>query len=418
MPATIELDERIGLRMQADGKTAEVFLYDVIGEGFFGGISAKDFVDQLGELGEIETLNVRINSPGGSVFEGVTIYNALVRHDANVVVHVDALAASAASLIAMAGDEIRIAENALMMIHDPMGFFYGSAAEMRKTATILDKVKSLSVNTYAARTKQTKKTLGAMMAEETWMDADEAKQLGFADEVTEAKQIDNRFDLSMFRHVPAHLQLAAGPVPTPRLFAPINNLGDPPVAQETPPAVSVETASDGKSITLDQLRAELLAELKTALTADNAGPPAGVPAQPAAAAVSQPAAPEATAKAAQMDPAERAEQIVALGAAAGLEPKEISALVADKRKGVLDVVAELKEKLVAGRKPVGSGGDATAATPQDADAEVRAEYAQNCELLGSQNLSFEAYRRSRAITAGEEPLLTYAQQTPQGEAIA
>jgi ATP-dependent Clp protease protease subunit len=96
-----------------------------VGEGWFGGMSAKTFVTELQKLGKVDVINLHINSPGGSVFDGVAIYNSLKSHPARIEVDVDALAASIASVIAMAGDEIRIAENAMMMIHDPTGVAIG-----------------------------------------------------------------------------------------------------------------------------------------------------------------------------------------------------------------------------------------------------------------------------------------------------
>jgi len=188
-------------------KTGEIWLYDQVGEGFFGGMSAKTFNDELNKLGKVDTINLRINSPGGSVFDGVAIYNTLKRHPARLEVDVDGIAASIASVIAMAGDEIRMAANSMMMIHDPYGMSMGNSDEMRKTADLLDQIKGTIVDTYAKRTGETDSTIASMMTNETWMTADEAKRYGFADVITEEQRIaaSYDFDFSKFKHPPKML---------------------------------------------------------------------------------------------------------------------------------------------------------------------------------------------------------------------
>ena len=191
----------------------EIWLYDQVGEGFFGGMSAKTFVAELQKLGKVDIINLHINSPGGSVFDGVAIYNSLKSHPARIEVDVDSVAASIASLIAMSGDEIRMAANAMMMIHDPMGFTMGSAADMRKTADLLDQVKGVIASTYAKRTGKKEAEIAAMMSEETWMTGDEAQKQGFADLVTEEQRIAacTGFDFSNFRRTPSQLTGKARP---------------------------------------------------------------------------------------------------------------------------------------------------------------------------------------------------------------
>ena len=115
----------------AQAKDAEIIIYDEIGAF---GIPAKAFLDELKALGPVPEVTVRINSPGGSVFDGVAIYNALKRHDAVVTVWIDGIAASIASMIAMAGDEVVMPENAMLMLHDPSGLAIGTAADMRALA--------------------------------------------------------------------------------------------------------------------------------------------------------------------------------------------------------------------------------------------------------------------------------------------
>jgi len=167
-------------------KSAELFIYEAIGDSFWGGVSAKQVVDALGEMKGAEVLNVYINSEGGDVFQGVAIKSALDRFDAKrKVVTVDGLAASAASMVAMAGTEIVMAPSAMMMIHEAWGMAIGNAGDLRQTADLLDKVTADSVLKSYARTGQTDAQLREWMAAETWMNADEAVSRRFADRKTE-----------------------------------------------------------------------------------------------------------------------------------------------------------------------------------------------------------------------------------------
>ena len=158
---------------------AEISIYDQIG-GW--GVTANDFIDQLKELGDVETINLRIASGGGSIVEGNTIFNALKRHGAKVVTHIDSLAASMASVIAMAGDEIRMAENALLMIHNPWTMSMGGAEQLRKDADLLDKMEA-NIRTSYARSNLSNEELDAAMDAETYYTASEALELGFIDEI-------------------------------------------------------------------------------------------------------------------------------------------------------------------------------------------------------------------------------------------
>src|SRR3990172_7858441 len=116
---------------------AEILIYEYIGRDYFGeGVSPKSFAEELKAFGDIRKLHVRINSPGGDVFDGNTIYNILRNHQAYIEVHIDGIAASVASVVAMVGDKIIISENAMMMIHDPWAIVGGEADEMRKMAEV------------------------------------------------------------------------------------------------------------------------------------------------------------------------------------------------------------------------------------------------------------------------------------------
>ena len=180
--------------------SAEIYLYEDIGAGWFGGISSKEFSDELKSIGAVNTINLRINSPGGSVFEGVAIHNLLSSNSANVVVHIDGLAASIASIVAMAGDEIRMAENALMMIHDPWGLAVGTAEDMRKEANTLEVVRDTLIKTYVNRTASEEEQISEWMQSETWMNADEAKERGFADQITDEMKQAACIDCSRYKY--------------------------------------------------------------------------------------------------------------------------------------------------------------------------------------------------------------------------
>jgi ATP-dependent Clp protease protease subunit len=157
----------------------ELLIYEDIGTDFFGdGVSAKSVKEQLDSF--TGDLSIRINSFGGDVFEGHTIYNLIKNYDGAKTVHIDGIAASAASVIAMAGDEIRMPVNAMLMIHNPYTLAMGDSAEMTRTAERLDQVKQTIVNVYTDKTGIDAGEVSEMMTAETWMDADQAFNLGFA----------------------------------------------------------------------------------------------------------------------------------------------------------------------------------------------------------------------------------------------
>jgi ATP-dependent protease ClpP protease subunit len=204
---------------ESGDEPTEILIYDEIGSSWWGGVSAKQFAKDLSAI-DATAITVRLNSPGGDVFEGIAILNALRDHKAKITVRVDGLAASAASFIAMAGDEIVMGRNSEMMIHDAWGYAAGNAAEVRKYADELDRVSNNIASIYAERTEDTTaEEWRDVMREEVWYSADEAVAAGLADRV-EAKKADNSkdaaasFDLSIFnyagrRNAPAPKSLAS-----------------------------------------------------------------------------------------------------------------------------------------------------------------------------------------------------------------
>lgn len=165
---------------------AEIFLYDIIG-GW--GISADQFAKDLRGLGDVKSIDLRINSDGGDVFDGRAIYSLLAQHSARVVTHIDGLAASIASLIALAGNEVRAADGSFFMIHNAWGLAIGDAEEIRRTANLLDSVNQSIIDTYVARSKMPEAEIRQLMNDETWMTANEAKDRGFVDVVSEPLKI-------------------------------------------------------------------------------------------------------------------------------------------------------------------------------------------------------------------------------------
>ncbi len=181
---------------------AEVLIYDEIGAY---GVSAKGFLAELGALPDDRAIDLRLNSPGGSVFDAVAIYNALSRHAGMVTVWIDGIAASAASYVAMAGDEIVMPENAFLMIHDPSALVMGTAADMRDMAGTLDKIASSMLRGYASRSGKPEEEIAALLAAETWFDAAEALEAGLATRLAEPVRIAAAFDISQFRNAPPAL---------------------------------------------------------------------------------------------------------------------------------------------------------------------------------------------------------------------
>ena len=165
----------------ADAAAAEVSIHDEIGSW---GVSARDFLKELRAIASEKPINLSIHSPGGEVFDGLAIYHAL-KARGNVTVRIEGLAASMASVIAMAGTRIEMPRNAFLMIHNPSGFAMGDAADMRQLADLLDKIKSSLVAAYRDRTKKTDEDIMDMMDAETWLTGEEAVEHGFADATTD-----------------------------------------------------------------------------------------------------------------------------------------------------------------------------------------------------------------------------------------
>lgn len=200
------------VKARAD-QSAEILIYEDVGQGWFGGVSAKQFAADLKALGNVKTIDVRINSYGGDVFDGLAIYQQLVRHQAAIITHIDGVAASIASVIAMAGSEISIAEAGWLMIHDAWGLAIGNATEMRRQADLLDSVTQQIAGVYQARISKPIEDIRAWMADEKWFNAAEAIDAGLATSMAENLRVAAHAAPSehvKFRHLPPALARQPG----------------------------------------------------------------------------------------------------------------------------------------------------------------------------------------------------------------
>lgn len=238
-------------RMQAsENSEADIFIYDEIG---YWGVTARQFVNDLKALGDITHINLHINSPGGDVFDGIAIFNALKHHGAAITVHIDGLAASMASVIAMVGNPVIMPENTMMMIHKPWGFAGGDANDMRDYADLLDKVESVLIPAYAQKTGKTTEEIAALLEDETWMDGAECLALGFADQVTpslQAMACIHSKRIEEFEKMPNSIRNMITPPRNSTQREPQNPAPQAPVAQT--PSGADETA----------IRAQVLVEQK------------------------------------------------------------------------------------------------------------------------------------------------------------
>jgi ATP-dependent Clp protease protease subunit len=203
-------------RASTSKNSAELLLYGPISEESWWGdeVTPKQFADELKALGDISELTVRINSGGGDVFAGQAIHSLLKSHKAKVIVYVDGLAASIASVIAMAGDTVIMPRNAMMMIHNPWTIGWGNATDFRKLADDLDKIRESIIAAYQEKSGIEREQLIELLDAETWLTADEALEYGLIDEVDERKSIAAsmkggflvmnglQFDVRAFKNVP------------------------------------------------------------------------------------------------------------------------------------------------------------------------------------------------------------------------
>lgn len=208
-----------GLKMINAGKSptggdrVEVFIYDYIGPSWAGMVSAEAVKNELRAYPDADTIEVHINSGGGSIIEALAMYNLLNDHSARIEIDIDGLAGSSAGWVAMAGDEIRIAENAYFMLHDPTAPANGKSADLRSQADTLDRMKDTIVRMFSKRTGIDESEISDMMTAETWINGPDAVAQGFASKVNESKGYQVNCDLSGFDKVPDYVRGLANAAP-------------------------------------------------------------------------------------------------------------------------------------------------------------------------------------------------------------
>ncbi|EFP7226146.1 TPA: Clp protease ClpP [Shigella dysenteriae] len=258
-------------RMQAGHQSdADIYIYDEIG---FWGVTAKQFISDLNALGDITHINLHINSPGGDVFEGIAIFNALKTHGASITVYVDGVAASMASVIAMVGNPVIMPENTFMMIHKPFGFTGGDAEDMRTYADLLDKVEAVLLPAYAQKTGKTTDEVAAMLADETWMSGAECLAHGFADQVTPAVKamacIQSK-RTEEFKKMPESIRNMITPPRNSATREPENkNTASQTQEQTTAQVATTVTTTNAPSADESSIRAQVLAEQKARVSGIN-----------------------------------------------------------------------------------------------------------------------------------------------------
>jgi len=216
------------IEAKQDDTEATIYLYDMIVRTddeaeWWGGVSPQAFVKALNDI-TAPTIHLRVNSPGGSVFAARAIEQAIRMHKSKVVAHVDGLAASAASFLIMAADEIRMAPGSFLMIHKAWTWTGGNANDLRKESDVLEQIDASLVKTYATRSGQEAEAIAQWMADETWIEADRAVELGLANSVADTKATNAvKWDTSAFKNAPKADQTPPKADQTP------------PKADQTPP---------------------------------------------------------------------------------------------------------------------------------------------------------------------------------------
>ena len=340
------------ITMKADGR-GEVLIYDTIGEDFWTGegVTAKGISAALKTLGAVSEIDLRINSNGGDVFQGNAIYSALNAHPAKINVHIDGIAASMASIIAMVGDTVSMSENALFMIHEPRGVARGTSEDMLATASLLDQIGSNAVNVYAGKTKQEPAAIKAAMVKETWYTAAQAKAAGFVDTITPNKHITAHFDVSQFANAPEWAQTQL------KQFSSLNQKGQAmPDTKE--PEKKIEAAAE---IDLNAIKAEAGKAERDRITTISA----------------------------------MCEQAGCSNLAAGYN--------ADPKMSVTDVQAKLFDAMCKKNKPIGDEGSSdNGQSSADPNEKYKAEYKGNA--LYAKSMTADEYVAMRRIDDGLDNL--------------
>lgn len=270
--ATATMNQTPRLEIKINGGRAMVFVFGRIGDKFDDGITAIDLSRGLADF-DGENIDVQISSPGGEAFEAVAIFNILNEHRATVSVKILGEAASAASLVAMAGDHIEMADNGLMMLHEPEAFAFGRASNLRAVTQMLEKLNKQVARIYQ-RSGASLRQVKEWMSAETWFDADEALEAGLIDAITESTDVRMSFDGFDYKNIPQSIldrnptmadpKPKTDPVPVPPA-QPVMKVdpptpADPPIPTDPPTPVDppdpAATPEPALEMTADQIKAE------------------------------------------------------------------------------------------------------------------------------------------------------------------
>lgn len=182
---------------KATDSVVDIYVFNEIG---MYGITAQDFINDVKDLKDTP-INLRINCIGGDVFDGMAIYNIIKKRNAKTTAYIEGVAASMGSVIALAADEVVMSENSLFMIHNAWGGTMGEAEDMRKTASILEKISGEIADIYQKKTRLLYDRIINMMDEETWLNAQEAYELGFIDTISDSIKVAAKYDVSKFKNI-------------------------------------------------------------------------------------------------------------------------------------------------------------------------------------------------------------------------
>ena len=182
---------------KASDAVAEVYIFNEIGAY---GITAQDFIFEMKEYKDTP-VNLRINCIGGDVFDGMAMYNIIKKREAKTTAYIEGIAASMGCVIALAADDVVMAENSLFMIHNAWGGAMGEAEDMRKTASVLEKISGEIASIYKRKTRLSLDRITDMMDEETWLNAQEAYELGFIDSISDSIKVAAKYDVSKFKNI-------------------------------------------------------------------------------------------------------------------------------------------------------------------------------------------------------------------------
>lgn len=356
--------------MLAKGK-ARVNIYDVIGPSFFGMIDTKMVSRRLDELGEVDEIELHINSPGGFVFEGIGIHNVLKNHPAKVTTIIDGQAASIASLIAMAGDTIHIPSNGAMFLHESLTSASGNKTDLRKAIEDLEAANTAAIATYAARTKQSAATVAKWLKDETWFVGQEAVDAGLADTTDAEASAEKLVVAASVRQMYAAKQHDLS-----SLFGISMQLKEPPQMADPNPKPSPDPAPKPAP-------------------SPSPDPAPGSEPNPAPKQLTE-ADVQAAAGKAVADERSRIAAITAVCQKAG-KPDMANEFIANGTS-LADVQTRMFEVLCAARPPVGDAGGTDPTQTKDPDAALKKEYADNRVTLQKSGITEEDYVSSRKVT--------------------